>query len=45
MELLLEEVSYESQELKGQHIPITAAYVDQRLSGVVKDHDLSRYIL
>ncbi len=45
MELLLEEVSYESQELSGQTIPITASYVDQRLSGVVKDQDLSRYIL
>ncbi len=45
MELLLEEVSYESSELKGQKIPITAEYVDQRLSGVVQDQDLARYIL
>ncbi len=45
MELLLEEVSFESNELKGQKIPITSDYVDQRLAGVVKDHDLSRYIL
>ncbi len=45
MELLLEEVSYASSDLKGQTIPITAQYVDQRLSDVVQDYDLSRYIL
>lgn len=45
MELLLEEVSFDAPELDGQTIEITADYVNDRLSDVVKDHDLSRYIL
>ena len=45
MELLLEEVSFNAPELSGQTIPITAAYVNERLSDVVEDQDLSRYIL
>lgn len=45
MELLLEEISYEAPELSGEKVVISADYVDRRLSDVVKDHDLSRYIL
>jgi ATP-dependent HslUV protease ATP-binding subunit HslU len=45
MELLLEEVSFSAPEIKGQTIRITRAYVDERLAGVVKDQDVSRYIL
>ena len=45
MELLLEEVSFSAPEIKGQSIRITRAYVDERLAGVVKDQDMSRYIL
>lgn len=45
MELLLEDVSFHAPELKGQSITITAAYVDERLKDVVKNQDLSRYIL
>jgi ATP-dependent HslUV protease ATP-binding subunit HslU len=45
MELLLEEVSFSAPEIKGQTIRITRAYVDERLAGVVKDQDMSRYIL
>jgi ATP-dependent HslUV protease ATP-binding subunit HslU len=45
MELLLEDISFNAPELQGQTIQITADYVDERLSDVVKDHDLSRYIL
>jgi len=45
MELLLEEVSFTAPELKGQKIPLTAEYVDERLSDIVEDQDLSRYIL
>jgi ATP-dependent protease HslVU (ClpYQ) ATPase subunit len=29
----------------GQTVRITRAYVDERLAGVVKDQDVSRYIL
>ncbi|MCX7031749.1 MAG: ATP-dependent protease ATPase subunit HslU [Spirochaetes bacterium] len=45
MELLLEEASFRAPEIRGETIRITRAYVDERLAGVVKDQDLSRYIL
>ena len=45
MELLLEDVSFNAPDLKGQEIPITAEYVDDKLVDIVKNHDLSRYIL
>ena len=45
MELLLEDVSFHAPDLAGQTINITAAYVDERLKDVVKNQDLSRYIL
>ena len=45
MELLLEEVSFNSAELGGQTITITRQYVDERLKGVMEDQDLSRFIL
>lgn len=45
MELLLEEISYNAPDLSGQTIPITREYVHERLSSVVEDQDLSRYIL
>ncbi|THB62649.1 MAG: ATP-dependent protease ATPase subunit HslU [Spirochaetaceae bacterium] len=45
MEVLLEEVSYTAAELSGQTIPITPAYVQERLGSIIQDQDLSRYIL
>ena len=45
MEALLEELSFEAPDVAPQKVPITAAYVDQRLAGIVKDQDLGRYIL
>jgi ATP-dependent HslUV protease ATP-binding subunit HslU len=45
MELLLEELSFTAPDLEGQKIPITPDYVRERLSDVVQDQDLSRYIL
>jgi ATP-dependent HslUV protease ATP-binding subunit HslU len=45
MELLLEEVSFHAPEISGQTIVITAAYVDEKLSNIVQDQDLTRYIL
>lgn len=45
MELLLEEVSFNAPDLKGQRIPLTAEYVDERLKDIMEDQDLSRYIL
>jgi ATP-dependent HslUV protease ATP-binding subunit HslU len=45
MELLLEDVSFNSSEIRGQTIAVTREYVDQRLKDVVEDQDLSRFIL
>ncbi|HEU4626440.1 MAG TPA: ATP-dependent protease ATPase subunit HslU [Steroidobacteraceae bacterium] len=45
MERLLEEVSYEATEQKGGTVTIDAKYVDDHLGNLVKDEDLSRYIL
>jgi ATP-dependent HslUV protease ATP-binding subunit HslU len=45
MEKLLEDVSFRADELRGQKIRVDAAWVRERLDGVVKDEDLSRYIL
>ncbi len=45
MELLLEEVSFNAPDLKGQKIPITPEYVKERLEKIVEDQDLSRFIL
>ncbi|MEW6264999.1 MAG: ATP-dependent protease ATPase subunit HslU [Thermodesulfobacteriota bacterium] len=45
MERLLDEVSFEAPDLGPTEINITADYVREKLSDVVKDVDLSRYIL
>ena len=45
LERLLEEVSYMAAELKEKVIHIDAAYVDQKLNHLVKDEDLTSYIL
>ena len=45
METLLDELSFKANEMSGQTVEITADYVNRRLSDVVKDQDLTRYIL
>ncbi len=45
MEYLLEDVSFEADELKGQTITITPDYIDEKLGNIIEDQDLSRYIL
>jgi ATP-dependent HslUV protease ATP-binding subunit HslU len=45
MERVLDEISFEAPEKKGQHITVDAAYVERMLADIVKDQDLSRYIL
>ncbi len=45
MERLLEDVSFEAPEMPGKELTIDAEYVRQRLSDVMRDQDLSRYIL
>ena len=45
MERLLDEISYEAPDKSGTKVIIDAAYVDNSLGELVKDEDLSRYIL
>jgi ATP-dependent HslUV protease ATP-binding subunit HslU len=45
MEKLLDEISFEGPDLAGRSITIDAAYVDRMLADIVKNEDLSRYIL
>jgi ATP-dependent HslUV protease ATP-binding subunit HslU len=45
MERVLDEISFEAPEKKGEHVTIDATYVGKTLSDIVKDQDLSRYIL
>jgi len=45
MEKLLEEISFDGPDLKKKTIRLDASYVRKQLSEIVKDQDLSRYIL
>jgi ATP-dependent HslUV protease ATP-binding subunit HslU len=45
MERLLEEISYDAADHAGEHIEVDAAYVEKHLGALVKDDDLSRFIL
>lgn len=45
MEKLLEEISFDAEDRKGETITVDAAYVDGQLSDVAKDTDLSKYVL
>jgi ATP-dependent HslUV protease ATP-binding subunit HslU len=45
MERVLDEISFEASDKKGQEYKVDAAYVQKMLSEIVKDQDLSRYIL
>jgi ATP-dependent HslUV protease ATP-binding subunit HslU len=45
LERLLDELSFEASEMGGGAVTIDAAYVQRVLEGVVKDEDLSRYVL
>ena len=45
MEKLLEDISFKATQMAGQTFTVTREYVDERLGSVMKDEDLSRYIL
>lgn len=45
MERVLEEISFSATQLAGQTVTITAEYVRQQLSDILRSEDLSRYIL
>ena len=45
LEKLLEDISFEAPEMTGQTVHIDAAYVDEKLSDIVVNRDLSQFIL
>jgi len=45
LEKVLEEISFEAPEMKKKTVKLDAAYVQKQLANIVKDQDLSRYIL
>jgi ATP-dependent HslUV protease ATP-binding subunit HslU len=45
MEKVLEEISFAGPDLKKKTVKVDAAYVRKHLADIVKDQDLSRYIL
>ncbi|MGH9544186.1 MAG: ATP-dependent protease ATPase subunit HslU, partial [Terriglobales bacterium] len=45
MERVLDEISFDAPDKKGEHVKVDADYVRKMLADIVKDQDLSRYIL
>ncbi len=45
MERLVEEVSFNAEDMAGTTLTVDAAYVDRQLADVVGDTDLSKYVL
>jgi ATP-dependent HslUV protease ATP-binding subunit HslU len=45
MEALLEELSFEAPDIAPAKVPVTEAYVNEKLVDLVTDQDLGRYIL
>jgi ATP-dependent HslUV protease ATP-binding subunit HslU len=45
LERLLEVISFEAADRSGQSVTVNADYVDEHLGELIKDEDLSRYIL
>lgn len=45
MERLLEEISFEAEDHRGETVTVDAAYVQGRLAGLAGNTDLSKYIL
>jgi ATP-dependent HslUV protease ATP-binding subunit HslU len=45
MEKVLEQISFDGPDIKKKNIKVDAAYVRAQLNEIVKDQDLSRYIL
>ncbi len=45
MEKLVEDLSFEAEDRAGESVTIDEAYVSERLAGLARDTDLSKYIL
>ena len=39
------DISFDAPDKKGEHVTVDAQYVGKMLADIVKDQDLSRYIL
>jgi ATP-dependent HslUV protease ATP-binding subunit HslU len=45
LEKLLEDVSFEAEERRGESVTVDAAYVEAQLAEIARDTDLSKYVL
>lgn len=45
LEKLLETISFEAEDRQGEMLTVDAAFVDQQLSSIARNADLSRYVL
>jgi len=45
LEKVLDEISFEAPDMKKKNVKVDAAYVSKQLADIVKNQDLSRYIL
>jgi len=45
MEKLLEDVSFDAEERRGDSVLVDAAYVETQLAEVARNTDLSKYVL
>lgn len=45
MENVLEDISFRAPEMRGETVVVNAAYVSERMSRIITNEDLSRYIL
>ena len=45
MEKLLEDVSFEAEQRRGETVTVDADYVERQLSDIARDNDLSKYVL
>ena len=45
MEKLLEDVSFDAEQRRGDKVVVDAAYVDRQLADIARDTDLSKYVL
>jgi ATP-dependent HslUV protease ATP-binding subunit HslU len=45
MEKLLEEISFEAEDRRGESLVVDAAYVDKQLASIARNTDLSKYVL
>jgi ATP-dependent HslUV protease ATP-binding subunit HslU len=45
MEKLLEDVSFDAEDRRGQTLVVDAAFVEKQLAGIARNADLSRYVL